>query len=319
MFSANENLMLRQHKRRIVNAIEATMPEDILDLGANVMVMQVSCQDIGCVPLETAIIIVFPKSEKELLPGLPQSAGGSYKTKILKPMAEVETPGDVLEALPPAFAGGLKSVQRLALQLRDVVLAQLTQVGGDDVGLRRQLAAYLQGSLDEYVQHDCVPPPVEEAYAAGDAVSADAVVAANVDVTSPVSSAPAAVVVVDVTGPIIPPEGNFVLRRPGLDNATAKPTASTTTPSGTTPTPTTSTPTLVPAVSTTSTTAPVSGNGSRYTTDTVARRRQQAAATRNLLASMSGQPNHAPGLRRQGCPCCDPDDPRNVMDQMMQL
>jgi hypothetical protein len=165
MFSANENIMLRQHKRRIVNAIEATIPEDILDLGVNVMVMQVSCQDIGCVPLETAIIIVFPKSETELLPGLPQSAGGSYKTKILKPMAEVETPGDIFEALPPAFAGGLKSVQRIALQLRDVVLAQLTQVGGDDVALRRQLAAYLQGSLDEYVQHACVPPPVEEAYA----------------------------------------------------------------------------------------------------------------------------------------------------------
>jgi hypothetical protein len=290
-----------------VNAIEATIPEDILDLGVNVMVMQVSCQDIGCVPLETAIIIVFPKSETELLPGLPQSAGGSYKTKILKPMAEVETPGDIFEALPPAFAGGLKSVQRLALQLRDVVLAQLTQVGGDDVALRRQLAAYLQGSLDEYVQHACVPPPVEEAYADDDSVKVVAldVVVEDMDVVVEEKDGDGAVVAAAVERTIIPSEGNFVLRRPGLDQATTLPAI-----------PSASTYVSPPVVSITST----STNGSsRYTTDTVARRRQQAAATRNILASMSGQPNHAQGIRRQGCPCCDPDDPRNVMDQMMQL
>jgi hypothetical protein len=307
--------MLRQHKRRIVNAIEATIPEDILDLGVNVMVMQVSCQDIGCVPLETAIIIVFPKSETELLPGLPQSAGGSYKTKILKPMAEVETPGDIFEALPPAFAGGLKSVQRIALQLRDVVLAQLTQVGGDDVALRRQLAAYLQGSLDEYVQHACVPPPVEEAYANDESVEVVEldVVVEDVEDKDGDGAVVAAVAAAAVERTIIPPEGNFVLRRPGLDQATVTKTTLTAIPSA-------STYVSPPVVSITSTTTTTSTNGSsRYTTDTVARRRQQAAATRNILASMSGQPNHAQGIRRQGCPCCDPDDPRNVMDQMMQL
>lgn len=83
MFSANENLMLRQHKRRIVDRIEATMPEEALDMGTTVMVMQVSCKDPGCVPLETAIIIVFPKcGDDELVPGLPESVGGRYVRRI---------------------------------------------------------------------------------------------------------------------------------------------------------------------------------------------------------------------------------------------
>lgn len=61
MFSANENLMLREHKRRVVRwYIEATIPEDALDMGTSVMVMQTVCQTPGCVPLETSVIIVFP-------------------------------------------------------------------------------------------------------------------------------------------------------------------------------------------------------------------------------------------------------------------
>lgn len=47
MFSANENLMLRQHKRRIVDRIEKMMPEEALDMGTTVMVMQVACKAPG--------------------------------------------------------------------------------------------------------------------------------------------------------------------------------------------------------------------------------------------------------------------------------
>lgn len=36
--------------------------------------------------------------------GLPESSGGTFKTKILLPMSEV-TKDDVLDALPPAFEG----------------------------------------------------------------------------------------------------------------------------------------------------------------------------------------------------------------------
>jgi hypothetical protein len=47
MFSANENLQLRQHKRRIVSKVEQMMPDEALDMGTTVMVMQVSCKSPG--------------------------------------------------------------------------------------------------------------------------------------------------------------------------------------------------------------------------------------------------------------------------------
>ena len=58
MFSANENITLRHHKRRVVEYVESTIPESALDLGTSVMVMQVDCRVPGCVPVETMIVIV---------------------------------------------------------------------------------------------------------------------------------------------------------------------------------------------------------------------------------------------------------------------
>jgi len=165
MFSANENIQLRKYKRRVVEYVEATIPEDVLDLGVNVMAMQVSCKAPGCVPLETAIVIVFPASDQELLPGLPESAGGSYKTKVLKPMSAVEK-DDVLEALPSAFLGGQRSMERLCLQARDVMLGQITQLFGDeDETGRKLLAQYLQQSLQTYIDRGCEPPEWGEEFA----------------------------------------------------------------------------------------------------------------------------------------------------------
>jgi len=66
MFSANENILLRQHKRRVIDYVESTIPEDALDLGTAVMAMQVSCRQPGCVPLETAITVVFPKPPRKM-------------------------------------------------------------------------------------------------------------------------------------------------------------------------------------------------------------------------------------------------------------
>jgi hypothetical protein len=47
MFSANENIALRQHKRRVIEYVEECIPEDLLDLGATAMAMQVSCNAPG--------------------------------------------------------------------------------------------------------------------------------------------------------------------------------------------------------------------------------------------------------------------------------
>ena len=205
MFTANENILLRQHKRRVIEYVESTIPEDALDLGTAVMAMQVSCRQPGCVPLETAITIVFPKPPrkmkkkkrnatlnnaddkenkeekdneeevptfpKPLVPNLEESRiGGNFKTRILKPLAEV-TKDDVLDALPPNFAGGRRTVESLCIKARDMVFAQIGQlVGSNDEELkdteegkrlvegRRLVAEYLKVCLEEYVERGCVPP-----------------------------------------------------------------------------------------------------------------------------------------------------------------
>ena len=203
MFTANENILLRQHKRRVIDYVESTIPEDALDLGTAVMAMQVSCRQPGCVPLETAITVVFPKPPckfkkkkkrnatqnsandkqnneeaeeeeevpsfpKPLLPNLEESRiGGNFKTRILKPLADV-TKDDVLDALPPSFAGGRRTVESICIKARDMIFAQIGQlVGGssggeeeskDSVEGRRLVAEYLKVCLNEYVERGCVPP-----------------------------------------------------------------------------------------------------------------------------------------------------------------
>lgn len=208
MFSANENILLRQFKRRVVEYVESTIPENALELGTSVMVMQVSCRQPGCVPLETAITIVFPKpprtkkaKKKEiirklrditdqqqavngeenviedeppsfpqpLIPNLEESRiGGSYKTRILKPLADV-TLDDVLDALPPSFKGGRRTPLSLCLRARDMMVAQIGQLVGDDnsrdsVEGRKLVAEYLKGYLEEYIAGGCIPPKWGEEY-----------------------------------------------------------------------------------------------------------------------------------------------------------
>jgi hypothetical protein len=317
MFSANENLTLRAHKRAIVQHIESTMSEDVLDLGVNVMVMQVSCKAPGCVPLETAIIVVFPKSSVELLPGLPESNGGSFKTKILKPMAEV-TQQDVLEALPPSFAGGLFSMERMYLQARDVMLGQITQLfgddenGGDAIEGKQLMAQYLQESLQLYMDRGCVPPEPGQDYAPAPVQPSSKTRNGN-DQFNEIPSNSAAT--------LFGTTGNVVIRRKmdSVDSATVAPQpesqsngiAKTSGPLA-----------AIPQISTKFTAAVAPS-----TVNSVSKRRQQAAADRMLNNSTDNsstlqrlvEREHAPGIRRAGCPCCDPDHPSNFIDQMMQL
>lgn len=225
MFSANENIALRQHKKRVVEYVEACIPEDALDLGTMVMVMQVSCKAPGCVPLETAVVIVFPKlgTDQELIPGLPQSVGGNYKTKVLKPMAEV-TQDDIWEALPPEFLGGKRSVENLCIQARDVMLGQITQLFADDDKPGRLLMAeYLKECLKEYTERDCTPPEWGEAFpplvgdtgSSGDTGSIAQKGTADGTSTQATSQTPS----VPAAG--VAKTGNFVFKRPVDDEDTA--------------------------------------------------------------------------------------------------
>ena len=216
MFSANENIALRQHKRRVTEYVESTIPgivrgppadvilshilvqptrpyllpiEDALDKGTTVMVMQVTCRQPGCVPLETAITIVFPRPPRkkkkrssrdanngppkadEEEPSFPEPLikdlessriGGSFKTRILMPLAEVKR-DDVLNALPPNFEGGRKTIESLCLKARDICFAQIGQLVGvdnteDNIEDRKRVARYLRDSLSTYLDRECVPP-----------------------------------------------------------------------------------------------------------------------------------------------------------------
>jgi len=164
MFSANENITLRHHKRRVVEYVESTIPESALDLGTSVMVMQVDCRVPGCVPVETMIVIVFPRNcDEELIPGVKESSiGSSYKAKIMMPLASV-TKNDVLDALPPGFEGGRKTWESTCLNARDFVLGRiggLVGLGESEVEVeeRRTLVEYLKQCLDDYVENGCVSP-----------------------------------------------------------------------------------------------------------------------------------------------------------------
>jgi len=174
--------MLREHKRRVVNHVEATIPEEALDMGTTVMVMQTQCRTPGCVPLETAIAIVFPRlkgklyENKEWIPNLKESVGGTYKTKVLLPLSEV-TKDDVLDALPPQFTGGRKTWERTCLQVRDLVFGRIGGILGDgdtdiEVEERTLLAQYLRESLDDYLARGCKAPelnmPFEKLTISGD-------------------------------------------------------------------------------------------------------------------------------------------------------
>mmetsp|Transcript_22602 Transcript_22602/g.32822 ORF Transcript_22602/g.32822 Transcript_22602/m.32822 type:complete len:368 (-) Transcript_22602:368-1471(-) len=365
-FSANENLALRAHKRRIVEYVEETIPESALDAGTNVMVMQVSCRDPGCVPLETAIAIVFPrpmsslkkkkskstKKPKELIEGLEESAtGGTFKTKILLPMADV-TKEDVLEALPPQFKGGTRTMEKLCLRARDVMLSQITQIMGNDendADGRQLMAVYLKECLDDYILRGCVPapfgepfPPIEEDKEKKEEVeeskedmSATATTNEVLSVSKEkettnddlqnkksasdeektTSSSKAITSTAETVTRGMAGTGNFVFRRVRDDENDDKDKINNSS-----------------STSSTTTTPTTSINGSKRTTKTTMttsetamdwRRRQDAqnSITTKRISTIQklAEREHAPGIRRPGCPCCDIDNPSNIVDEMLML
>jgi len=332
MFSANENLLLRQSKKQVVQWVEATMPEEILDLGTNVMVMQVSCQAIGCVPLETRILILFPKQHQqstaaELIPGIPESKnGGTFQTNILKPLNEV-TKDDVLDALPPGFDGGRYSLAKVYRRARDIMLGQITQVYGSSntttdattttensstlfggttntnkasveeeqalLQQRLDMAKYLQTCLQEYIHRQGQVPPEGQDYENDDD---EATTTTTDNDTKPIASS-----------------GNIVLRRP-IDEETNDTTPNVTMSKDT---PTFSS-TQPPQPSTTHNTLSFSLVGSGVSKSQQKVASQQLSRQLNLTsADFLTQREHAPGIRRPGCPCCDPDNPSNHLDRIL--
>jgi hypothetical protein len=303
MFSANENLMLRQHKRQIVGWVEETISEEALDFGTTVMVMQVSCKAPGCVPLETAIIIVFPHSSDELVLGLPESQNaGNYKTKILKPMSEV-TQEDVLEALPPAFEGGTRTLEKLCIGARDIMLAQITQLFGEEddstVQDRKGMAEFLQLCLQQYIDNNCKPPELgeplklpqdeEEGKDRTEKKLESKYITCKQAGLSPQNKKYAG-------------KGNIVISRVLEEPALFL-----------------SLPSASPSIANTTSTATNTYSTSRPIShlNAIDKALNPLKSSKNI--SKLFEKEHAPGIRQAGCPCCDPDNPSNFVDQMMMI
>jgi hypothetical protein len=66
--------------------------------------------------------VMVPSFSQPLIPDIEESRiGGSFKTRILKPLSEV-TYDDVLDALPPAFKGGRRTIDTLCVKARDITI-----------------------------------------------------------------------------------------------------------------------------------------------------------------------------------------------------
>jgi len=311
MFSANQNIVLRQHKRRVVEYVESTIPETALDLGTSVMVMEVQCRTPGCVPIETAIAIVFPRNcEGELIPGVKESGlGTTHKTKILMPLASV-TKDDVLDALPPAFEGGRKTWESTCLNSRDFLLGRIGgMIGIDDTDFvveeRRTLALYLKQCLEDYIRNDCVAPEIGKPFA--DEVETKEVVTPEQQIDESKNfdldgSDVAKTNGVDILQGSIKGDGNFVIRRT-LDTDDLKKN--------------------LPSLESTKI-----GTSFRSSYNKIgnSRRRQysmenslQLHTSSDAMIRRLANREHAPGVRSIGCPCCDPDNMMNIVDEKMML
>lgn len=326
MFSANENLMLREHKRRVVNYVEETIPEDVLDMGTTVMVMETKCRTPGCVPLETSIVIVFPRLSKELIPNLKESNGGSYKAKVLLPLSEV-TRDDVLDALPPEFMGGRKTWESTCFAVRDLLFGRIGGLvgSGDEEGEiedRKVLAEYMRAALDDYLKRGCVAPPLGEPFEPLNKIDTENDLEDmskikeekddNVEKIQPKKE-------VNVIQGSMTGNGNFIIRREEEDDN------ETITKSGTM-----KDPTIINKVSHSSKIAATNATNSSLTNNSSSTRSESAMEWRrrqNMSQSLQlGSDNiiqrlaereHAPGVRSPGCPCCDPDNIQNVVEGMM--
>lgn len=279
---------------------------------------------VGCVPLETVLLILFPKSgDTELLEGIAESKdGGTLKAKVLLPMADI-TKQDVVEALPPPL--GTRSMEKLCFQARDFVLAHIAQlVGEEDEEGRRLMADYLISCLEEYKQRHCVAPEYGMPFHNTDneleketTTDDEATITPNKPEETPEDQKPTV------------PAGNFVFRHnedsgDGSLNISAMNTkmangsvmmASDADTNGNAKTNHEKSQAGTESTSTKTTT----------TTTTMDWRRRQTVE-RNMNSSFSQsiisrleQRQHAPGVRRAACPCCDPDNVQNYVDSIMML
>lgn len=163
MFSIidDEALQLRNHERRVVEYVESVL----LDSSVQIMAMQVQCTAPDCVPIETVVLILFPRDNEESGKKLIDSQaelteskdGSSIQFKILKPISEV-TKEDVETSLP--FSLRSDSLAATGLHIRNDLFTQLEKrfPSEEDPQSRQWMVQFLQESLQQYVDNGCQRP-----------------------------------------------------------------------------------------------------------------------------------------------------------------
>ena len=186
-------------------------------------------------------------------------------------------------------------MEKLCFNARDIMLGQITQLFGEEdetVKDRQAMAEYLQQCLQEYVAQNCQPPELGEAYKKPplETPSEAAATTSNTAASTPTPEFADA----------MKGKGNFVVRRQ-LDDEPKKlytpPPISAASSSSPAPVP-----------------APASFKPKHQGAITQALNPRQGNNISKLF-----EREHAPGIRRPGCPCCDPDNPSNILDNMMML
>jgi hypothetical protein len=118
---------------------------------------------------------------------------------------------DVLDALPPMFLGGTRSIEKLCYQIRDNIFGQITQLFEDTadttvgttvilqnnnqntdgsvdvasgrvgISARQLVAQYLQDCLQQYIDHNCIPPEIGQPYTSNDVIETTPSLPTNTD------------------------------------------------------------------------------------------------------------------------------------------
>ncbi|GMI41343.1 hypothetical protein TrCOL_g8187 [Triparma columacea] len=342
MFSANTQLNLRASKKLVISWVESRLPSLALDAGVTVLAMEVACRDPGCVPIETCIVIVFPTPS----PGDDWNEGGlidegivkegKYTTKVLKPMKDVKEE-DVVASLPPEL-GGTFSFKNEMVKVRDFVVNQVNQISN---GVEDKDAAveFLIESLKEFKDRGYESWGVGEVVGGvegGGGGSKQEVVKEmssipqqqsgglflppqpppSAEVNSSVGRQP--LVVSSVPGEGIPQVGNFVIKRssntilpsPQLERGKVD---------------------VVGPEAGTTEVLPKTSEGTERAAIFLKREMESQIAMMEgsnmtgggreatLMRGLEERDKCKKGVRRRGCPCCDPDDTDNVLDMMMNI
>jgi len=148
------------------------------------------------------------------------------------------------------------------------------------------LAKYLIQCLNEYIDNDCTPPSSISSLEPEGDMALDSSNQQGINVS---------VIQGDIQG-----SGNFVIRRKNEDleiNSATVPTHSET-------------------------------NTNNAATENTMDWRRRKMMEKSVMESLSSSTallekltdrDHAPGIRKQGCPCCDPESISNIVDQMLSM